>query len=182
MACSVFGGSCSLCPWCGEERCPHFHDHDNDKKYWVYATDRENSAHHLLANLNTKKEVVEYVKKLVNRKWGKNYRVAERIDRRVVRGRLYKTERVYLPYVELTITNGEYSWYDSVDLLINTEDKTISYYNKWTTEFYPYIEKGEEINVEIIKPWDNKLKFTEHTELPWYPAELNGKSRYWIVA
>jgi hypothetical protein len=25
--------------------------------------------------------------------------------------------------------------------------------------------------VEIIKKWDNKLKFTEHTELPWYPAE-----------
>jgi hypothetical protein len=25
--------------------------------------------------------------------------------------------------------------------------------------------------VEIIKKWDNKLRFTEHRELPWYPAE-----------
>lgn len=167
MACSVFGGSCSLCPWCDEERCPHFHDHDNDKKYWVYATNREESTLHLLANLNTKKEVVEFVKKLVNRKWGKNYRVAQYIDRRK-----NKVEnREYLPYIELTITDGEYSWYDSVNLLINTEDKTISYYNEWKTEFYPCIDKGQEVNVEIIKKWDNKLKFTEHRELPWYPAE-----------
>ena len=53
MPCSVFGGSCSLCPWCGEEYCPHFHDHDNDKRYWVYVTDREESCLDLLANLDT---------------------------------------------------------------------------------------------------------------------------------
>ena len=152
MACSVWGGSCSLCPWCGEKQCPHFNDHDNDKRYWVYATDREESCHTLLANLNTKKEVVEFVKKLVNRKWGKNYRVAQRIDKRVVKRDMYKVEREYLPYVELTITDGEYSWYDSVDLLINIEDKTISYYDKWATNFYPYVDEEGDIAVPIATP------------------------------
>ena len=178
MACSVFSGSCSLCPWCGEERCPHFHDHDNDKKYWVYATDRENCYHILLANLNTKKEVVEFVKKLVNRKWGKNYRVARYIDKRVVKRGLYKVEREYLPYVALTITNGKYSWYDSVDLLINTEDKTISYYDKWTTKFYPYVDEGQSIVVKIIKPWDGKLNFIKMEELPWYPTPEEWEARW----
>lgn len=154
MACSVFGGSCSLCPWCGERCCPHFHD--NDKRYWVYATDRENSCLNVLANLNTKKEVVEFVKKLVNRKWGKNYRVAQHIDKRVVKRDMYKVVREYLPYIELTITNDDD---DSVDLLINTENKTISYYDKLATEFYPYVDEGQSIVVKTIKEWDGKLDF-----------------------
>jgi hypothetical protein len=128
-----------------------------------------------LANLNTKREAVEFVKRLVNRKWGKNYRVAQHIDKRVVKRNKYKVEREYLPYVELTITDGEYSWHNSVDLLINTEDKTISYYDKWATKFYPYVDEGQVVTVKTLKPWDGKLKFTDHRELPWYPYKEAGR-------
>ena len=172
MACSVFSGSCSLCPWCGEDYCPHAHDHDNDKRYWVYATNRKESCHILLANLNTKKEVIAYMKNLVNRKWGKNYKRVEYIDGRVVRrNHMYKAESSECPYVEITITDGEASWNNSIDLLINTEDKTISYYNIWKTQFYARVDKGEEIKVEIVKPWEGRLNFIDMRDLPWYPAE-----------
>ena len=43
MPCEISRGSCSLCPYCATESCPHYHDHDNDPRYWVYATDRRNS-------------------------------------------------------------------------------------------------------------------------------------------
>lgn len=170
MPCSVFSGSCSLCPWYGEEHCPYFHDHKNDKRYWVYVTNREESYLDLLANLDTKKEVIEFIKTLTKRKWAKKYRVAHLIDKRVkTKGPYYKVERVYTPYVELTITDGEYSWYTSVRLLLNTKDNTLSYYNQWTTSFFPYVDENQKINVEIIKPWDERLKFVDIKTLPWHP-------------
>ena len=43
MPCEISRGSCSLCPYCATESCPHYHDHDNDPRYWVYATDRRKS-------------------------------------------------------------------------------------------------------------------------------------------
>ena len=168
MACSVWGGSCSLCPWC-EEGCPHSHNQDNDKRYKVYATNREKNSLTLLVSLNTKGEVVEFVKKLINRKWGKNYRVAKRIDKRVVKKDMYKVKREYLPYVELVIADEKLSWHNVIDLLINTEDKTISYYDIWATEFYPYVDEGQDVAVKIIKPWDEELNFIDMRELPWYP-------------
>ena len=163
MPCNVFGGSCSLCPWCGEEQCPHYHDHDNDKRYWVYATDREGGFHVMQANLDTKKEVIAYVKKLVNKKWAKKYKWAyncQEVGKRC--------ENEYLPWVELTITDGEYSWYDSVDLLINTEEKTIWYFDKWRTKFHEHPD--EHRNIELVKKWDGKLNFVDMRELPWYPT------------
>lgn len=182
MPCNVFGGSCSLCPWCGEEQCPHYHDHDNDKRYWIYATDRKESCHVLQANLNTKKEVIAFVKKLVNKKWGKNYKRVENIDGRAVRRNgFYQTEVNEVPWVEITITDGEYSWYDSVRLIINTDEKKIYYYNIWKTEFHARVDKGEETHVELIKEWDGKVNFIKMQELPWYPtpeeweARRNGK-------
>ena len=175
MPCHVFSGSCSLCPWCGEEQCPHLHDHDHDKKYWVYATDREESCHVKMANLDTKKEVVSFVKKLVNKRWGKNFKVAQLINTDEIRGHQYKIERTSVPYVELTITDSIYGWYNSVDLLINTEEKAIYYYDKWKTEFSPYINEHQKLHVEIIKPWDEKLEFIPMQELPWYPAEFKNR-------
>ena len=109
------------------------------------------------------------MKKLVNRKWGKNYRVAKRIDKRVVKKDMYKVKREYLPYVELVIADEKLSWHNVIDLLINTEDKTISYYDIWGTEFYPYVDEGQDVVVKIIKPWDEELNFIDMRELPWYP-------------
>ena len=43
MPCEISRGSCSLCPYCATERCPHYHDHDDDPRYWVYIKDRKNS-------------------------------------------------------------------------------------------------------------------------------------------
>lgn len=173
MPCSVFGGSCSLCPWCGEDYCPNAHDHNNDKRYWVYATDRKESCHILLANLNTKKEVIAYVKKLVNRKWGKNYKRVEHIDGRVTkRNGLCKSEASEVPWVEITITEGgKYSWGTAISLFINTEDKSVWYGNIWKTRFYAWVDKGEEVHVETVKPWDDRLNFIDMRDLPWYPAE-----------
>ena len=173
MACSVFYGSCSLCPWCDDKRCPYFCSYENSsKRYWVYATDRENSCHVFLANFDTKESAITFVKKLINRKWSKNYRTVQYIDRRIIKNNKYNIKRDYIPFVELTITDGEYSWYNAVNLLINTENKTISYHNIWTTKFYPYVDKKEKINIEIIKPWDEKLEFINMKELPWFPTKL----------
>lgn len=173
MPCEIVAGSCSLCPWCGEEQCPHLHDNNrrSNKRYWVYATDRRNGYHVRLRTFNDKEDVIAYVKTLVDRKWGKDYMYAEKIDRsETVRGH-YKFDEVRVPYVEITITDGEHSWYDSVDLLINTDGKTISYYNKWKTDFHPYVDKHQKMNVEIIKPWDEKLEFINMRDLPWYPTK-----------
>lgn len=168
MSCEICSGSCSLCPWCGEEQCPHLHDHDNDKRYWVYATDRKKSCHVLQANLNSKKEAIDFVKKLVNKKWAKEFCWAWTAKEKTARG--WKGEDEYLPWVELTITDGKYSWYNDVDLIINTDEKKIYYYNIWKTEFYDL--PGERTrNVELIKEWDGKLNFTKVEELPWYPEK-----------
>ena len=171
MPCRIYSGSCSLCPWCGDETCPHLHDDDNrnKKKYWVYATDRKGSYHILQANLKTKKEAVAFVNKLVNKNWAKKYRYAFTGESEKPNGG-WKGKADYLPWVEITITDGEYSWYDDVDLIINTDEKKIYYYNIWKTNFYDL--PGERTrNVELIKEWDGKLNFTKMEELPWYPEE-----------
>ena len=170
MPCRIYSGSCSLCPWCGDETCPYYHEHDNDKRYWVYATDRKESCHVLLANLNTKKEVVEFVKNLVNKKWAKKYRFAFTGTEKKPNGG-WKGGPEYLPWVEITISEGEYSWYNDVDLIINTDEKKIYYYNIWKTEFYELPgERGR--NIELVKEWDRKLKFINMEDLPWYPEEF----------
>lgn len=167
MACSVWGGSCSLCPWCGDERCPHLHDDDDKKRYWVYATDRHGSYHIMQGTFDHKKDIVPFIKKLVNKKWAKKYRWAWFAKEKTAKG--WKGEDEYGPWVELTITDGEYSWYTSVDLLINTEDKTIWYYNKWKTSFHQFTP-GKPLDIELIKKWDGKLNFVDMRELPWYPT------------
>lgn len=175
MACSVFGGSCSLCPWCGEEQCPHFHDHDNDKRYWVYANDREGSYLIPIGNFDTKKEVVAFVKKLVNRKWAKKYRWSFKAGEKTRKG--WKCIDEYLPLVGITITDGECSWNDDISLLINTEDKTIHYYDIWRTKFNDHPDVGEPRHIELVKKWDGKLKFTDHRELPWFPTPEEWEAR-----
>ena len=155
MACSVWGGSCSLCPWCGEEHCPHFHDHDNDKRYWVYATDHTQGAHDLQTNVDTIEEAIASVKKLAKKHWS------------------YKFE--WDGYVELTITDGEYSWYTAVNLLIDTRDGSIYYYNIWKNSYVDLPNKPK--NIAIVKPWDGKLDFIYMKELPWYPTPEEWEAR-----
>ena len=169
MACSVFGGSCSLCPWCGERYCPYFNDEVDNRRYWVYAVDRKGGYEVEQAGFKTKKEVVAYIKKLVNRKWAKKYQYSFTAKEKVANG--WKVETEYLPLVELTITDGGCNWNSDISLLINTEDKSIHYYDIWKTKFNHHPDMGEPRHIELIKVWDGKLKFTDHRELPWYPAE-----------
>ena len=169
-----FSGSWSLCPWCGEEYCPHLHDDDNKKRYWVYATDRAGGYHCMQKTFDKKEDIVPFVKSLVNKKWSKKYRYSFTAKEETAKG--WKGETELLPWVELTITDGEYSWYDSVDLLINTEDKTIWYYNKWKTNFSHFSARDPR-NIELIKEWDGKLDFIKMQELPWYPTKEEWEAR-----
>ena len=61
MACKISRMSCSLCPYCATESCPHYHDHDNDPRYWVYTTDRRNSYLIPIFKSNDLKEVKEFL-------------------------------------------------------------------------------------------------------------------------
>ena len=167
MACSVFGGSCSLCPWCGEKYCPHFNDEVDNKRYWIYANDRRGSYLVPIGNFNTKKEVVTFIKGLESRKWKNKYRYSFAAKEKTSNG--WKCETEYLPWIGITITDGEYNWSNDISLLINTEDNIIYYYDIWKTNFNNYPDEPR--HIELIKKWDNKLKFINHKELPWYPTE-----------
>lgn len=163
MACKIYCGSCSLCPWCCTETCPHYHDHDNDKRYWVYVTDRKDSCYDLLFNVNTKKEIKEILKNLKSGKYDSKFKQKHKYCCDLGEGKIhpkkgykyYPNAKVYyLPLIEITITDGEYSWYNAIRLLYNIEIKSLDYYeNKGIT----YTGKAE-----IIKEWDDKIMFKDN--------------------
>jgi len=170
MPCHVFSGSCSLCPWCGEEECPYLHVHDNDKRYWVYVSDRKGSYHEVYKNVDTVEEAIEVVKEMAKKKkWAKKYLYS--LDFKEGE----KAVPHYLPYVDLAITDGEHSWGTEINLLINTEDGSIYYYDIWKTHFHDIPYDHEPRHIEIIKPWDEKLEFIRLQDLPWWPEEFKNR-------
>ncbi len=161
MPCGIFSGSCSLCPWCGENACPYHNDvFKKEKRFWLYAVDRENSELIVQGKYDTREEVVARINKLVNREWPKKYRVAMDIDtsKPIKRGS-YEVTRVYVPYVQLEITDGEDNWNKQINLLLNTETKELSYYDRQKTKFYAYVDRGEERHIELGKKWNGKIVF-----------------------
>jgi hypothetical protein len=114
----------------------------------VYATDHTLGAHVRQSNVDTIEKAIASVKKLAKKHWS------------------YKYE--WDGYVELTITDGEYSWYTAVNLLIDTRDGSIYYYNIWKNSYVDLPNNPK--NIAIVKPWDEKLDFIYMMELPWYPT------------
>lgn len=120
MACRIMICSCSLCPHCGTSSCPEFNKHI--ERYWVYATDKKNMYLIPKVQVDDLKSLKTGIKKLCCKKnWAKKYISNQR--------------------VEITITDGQYSWYSSIRIYLNIEDGIL------------YTKDN--------KVWDWKLKFVE---------------------
>jgi hypothetical protein len=155
MACEISRMSCSLCPYCATESCPHYHDHDNDPRYWIYITDRRNSYLIPIFKSNDLKEVKEFLlsNKIKNKtNWAKKYIYSVILGEKV-KNRYPNAKDISFPYVEFTITDGEINWNTSVNLTLSLEEHKFYYYDKYESD----IKYGQKIALE--KPWDKKLKF-----------------------
>ena len=100
-----------------------------EKKYYVYATDRKDFYLDEIYATNDRKRLVETIKRmgagLSHKKWAKKHLGDDNV-------------------VELTVTNGECNWHGDVNLTIDT--------NKH--EVY-LIEKPS----QKMKPWNGKIVF-----------------------
>lgn len=155
MACEISRGSCSLCPYCATESCPHYHDHDNDPRYWVYITDRRNSYLIPIFKSNNLKEVKEFLlsNKIKNKtNWAKKYTYSVILGEKV-KNCYPNAKYISFPYVEFTITDGRINWYTSINLALSLEEHKFYYYDKYKSD----IKYGQKIVLE--KSWNKKLKF-----------------------
>ena len=155
MACSIWGGSCSLCPWCGEPQCPHYDDNRNEERYWLYALDRKNSNLNVIYKTDDKKEMIEKLKALRDKKfhpnWPKKYQYTYTVDRsKVVRGRYPIAGEEYVPYIELVVSEGDCNWDTDVELIYDME------YGELYYQLDPVLYK---VPVKFGKMWDEKLVF-----------------------
>ena len=147
--------SCSLCPYCATESCPHYHDHDNDPRYWVYITDRRNSYLISIFKSDSLKEVKEFLlsNKIQNKtNWAKKYTLSTILGKKV-RNRYPNAKNISFPYVEFTITDGEVNWNTSVKLVLSLDEHKYYYYSPYDSDI-KYEQK-----VAIMGPWDEKLEF-----------------------
>ena len=157
MACEISMCSCSLCPYCATERCPHYHDHDDDPRYWVYIKDRKNSYLIPIFKNDSLKKVKEFLlsDKVQNKtNWAKKY-IYSIILGEKVKNCYPNAKEISLPYVEFTITDGEANWYTSIRIVLNLEEHKFYYYNVYESD----IKYNQKIVLE--KLWDKKLKFKE---------------------
>ena len=155
MACEISLMSCSLCPYCATENCPHYHDDDNCPRYWVYITDRKGSYLDSIFENNSLKKVKEFLSssKIQNKtNWAKKYTysiiLGEKVDNRYP-----KSKNISFPYVEFTITDGRVNWNTAVRLVLSLEEHKFYYYNNYKSD----IKYGQ--NIVLEKLWDKKLKF-----------------------
>lgn len=155
MACEISRGSCSLCPYCATESCPHYHDHDNDPRYWVYAEDRRNSYLIPIFKSNNLKKVKEFLlsDKIQNKtNWAKKYTYSVILGKKV--NNCYPNAKdISFPYVEFTITDGEINWNTSINLALSLEEHKFYYYDSYKSD----VTYGQ--NIVLEKLWDKKLKF-----------------------
>lgn len=155
MACEISSMSCSLCPYCASEGCPHYHDHDDDPRYWVYAIDRRNSYLIPIFKSNILKKVKEFLlsNKIQNKtNWAKKYTYSVILGEKINDCYL-NSKNISFPYVEFTITDGECNWYTSIRLVLSLEEHKFYYYNSRESD----IKYGQKVVLE--KSWDKKLKF-----------------------
>lgn len=153
MPCEISGMSCSLCPYCATESCPHYHDHDNDPRYWVYAIDRKNSYLIPIFKSNSLKKVKEFLLKVKNKtNWAKKYTYSVILGKKV-KNRYPNSKDISFPYVEFTITDGEINWNTAIRLALSLEEHKFYYYNSCESDI-TYSQK-----IVLEKPWDKKLKF-----------------------
>ena len=122
MPCEISRGSCSLCPYCATESCPHYHDHDNDLRYWVYITDRRNSYLISIFKSDSLKEVKEFLlsDKIQNKtNWAKKYTLSTILGKKV-RNRYPNAKDISFPLIK-------YFWLPmvtSIKLLLNSLKKS----------------------------------------------------------
>ena len=140
MPCEISRGSCSLCPYCATESCPHYHDHDN-----LIPIFKSN-------NLKKVKEFLlsDKIKNKTN--WAKKYTYSVILGEKV-KNRYPNAKDISFPYVEFTITDGEVNWDTAVRLVLSLEEHKFYYYDKYESDL-TYDQK-----VVLEKLWDEKLKF-----------------------
>lgn len=155
MACEISGWSCSLCPYCATERCPHYHDHDDDPRYWVYALDRKGSYLNPIFKSDSLKKIREFLIKVQNKtNWAKKYTYSIILGEEI-KGSYPNAKKISFPYVELTITDGEDNWNTCVELVLSLEEHKLYYYDSYESNM-TYEQKAI-----LKKPWDKKLKFKD---------------------
>lgn len=115
MACEKIICSCSLCPFLGEESCPHLHD--NEEKYWIYIQNERTSELIVCLKSNNltkiKQKLIELQKQ---EKWTKSF--------------LHEIKNS-LSYVIIYITNGDCNWMTSIKLALSVEEHKFYSYNPY---------------------------------------------------
>lgn len=131
MACEVCGGSCSLCPWCATDNCPHYKKILEDSEtIFLYVINYKNSTCHYIAKNKDLQAIVDKLFKFISNK--KNF------EKRFIRN-----ERL-----EFIIADGKCNWRTSLSLVYTLND------NKFH-KYYPVSDTAEE------QEWDGKVIFGE---------------------
>lgn len=114
MACSIMGCSCSMCPYCATEHCPSYGQKSD--KYWIYVTNQKESCYIKLFSTNDRDSLIPKLEKIRKRKsWAKCYK-----ERYKWNAETEKYNISFVDSVEITITKGEYGWYDAIRLELDT--------------------------------------------------------------
>jgi hypothetical protein len=118
MACNVWGGSCSLCPYCGTTQCPQMTV--DTTKYWVYVVDLKRSCYEIVFKANFKKDIRKKLEKLrIKKSWPKKNTYAWRSTDND------KVERYDTQSAQVVITDGEYNWSSAIRLIIDVQNHKI---------------------------------------------------------
>ena len=140
-------------------------DEENSKpltpKYYIYAEDRKGSYLDPIYESYYKDEVITKLKQIAEGKfhknWAKKYTYSAYLG--PVTDGVYKDFKSFdIPYVQFTITRGECSWYDSVRLISDLNNKKL-YVDKPQINLHYITDPEGKVDIKLKKEWNGKLIF-----------------------
>ena len=130
-------------------------------KYYIYAEDRKGSYLDPIYESIYKDEVIAKLKQIAegkfHKKWAKKYTHSAYLG--PVTDGVYKDYKEFdIPFVQFTITRGEYSWYDSVRLIYDLNNKKL-YVDKPQINLHYIADPEGKVDIKLKKEWNGKLIF-----------------------
>lgn len=161
MACEICGMSCSMCPHSGYDTCPHYHDHDDEGMYWIYATDRRKSYLIPIYNGHKKKDLEKKIQELkdgkFHPKWEKKFRYCVDLGKPEINRKgneYYPHNKVYYnDLIELCITYGDCNWDTAIELIYDCKEKKLYTYDSFNSSI---TYTGKAIRMQ---EWKGNIKF-----------------------
>lgn len=132
-------------------------------KYYIYAEDRKGSYLIPIYESIYKDDVIYKITQIAEGKfhktWAKKYTHSTYLG--PVTDGVYKECKDFnIPFVKLTITRGEYSWYDAVHLIYDVINKKMYFDTKQVNLTYIEDPKGR-VDLKLNKEWNGKLIFRQ---------------------